>query len=99
LTRQEIEARSTSRLSDLLRTKRGINVVTIRGQAALRFTRYTDRSGKVWANLGGGFAVSEPTRVPGQETQQQAMAAPLADCKPAVWLAGVNMLHMEGVHS
>jgi hypothetical protein len=95
LTRQEIEARGTSRLSDLLRTKRGIAIVSARGHAALRFTRYADKSGQSWGNLGGGFALPPPARTPGQPVQQESMATPLADCKPAVWLDGVNMLDME----
>jgi len=95
LTRQEIESRGTSRLSDLLRTKRGIAIVSARGHAALRFTRYADKSGQTWGNLGGGFTLPPPARTPGQPSQQESMATPLADCKPAVWLDGVNMLDME----
>jgi len=95
LTRQEIESRGTSRLSDLLRTKRGIAIVSARGHAALRFTRYADKSGQSWGNLGGGFMLPPAARTPGQSAQQESMATSLADCKPAVWLDGVNMLDME----
>ncbi len=96
LTRQEIEARSTSRLSDLLRSKRGILMVTKHGHAALRFSRFTARAGVSLGNLGGGFTLPQTTRVPGApEKEPEGAVLPFDDCTPALWLDGVNMLDME----
>jgi hypothetical protein len=98
VTRSEIETRNTTRLSDVLRDKRGVLIVTIRGHAALRFTRYMDRAGVVAANLGGGFsAAPAPQRLPGAAASAPASAMNelIQACTPAIWLDGVNAAGME----